>query len=719
MRLETLNKLNKLNIFTSLSLEEVSCIHTFMKQHKFSKGRELFHEGDPGEEMYIVLDGEVAIFIQIGNGEETEVARIKEGSFFGEMSIIEKDVRSATCRTVSACTLLSLNAQGFQKIIRNEPQISIKIMNRMLNTAINRLQNTGAFLSSMIKWGEDARSRAVSDDFTGLYNRRFFDETLKEEISNAVKNKHPFSLVMVDLDHFGTLNREYGENVGDAVILAAVKIFREIFDETDILVRYGGDEFAFMLIGKDGKTALSRCRKLGEVLHKIDLLRGKSGSLKYVSASIGIAVCPEHGTTVHHLLANADKALYASKEAGRDRATLFGESKNLAWKVSIKNTKERNIIIDNIINTLVERNSFLLNGHKNPDEDCIASMAAFALLCCKFSRQVSIVIDSSCREKHAHLLDICRQYPIKIIESPEQLGNNYDTVAVFDTPKLTMLEYKDHIKAIMQKENVKVLEVDHHLEADGTYIGDENYRLVDNVSSSSELVGHIAMKLSKKKHFLEQYGIANIFCQDFLLAVLIGILSDTQHGKFMNTEREKRHLKYFRELFDKSRSSKAIEHTGSRKAAIKAIEYGMAILTEQEEACYHYILQYKKFNSKISWIAMNEQESDSLAEQFGTTIIPDVARYAANILAEESNYVSLIAYYDKKPEGELIQLRMRRSKNYRVLDLRKIIEYFQIKNGGGHEGAIGFRLPSSSLKNFDEFINDIVLYTTKIIEENL
>ena len=152
----------------------------------------------------------------------------------------------------------------------------------------------------------------------------FFDDALNEAITESLKTAQPVSLAMVDFDRFGTLNKEYGEDVGDAVLLAAASIFREVFDESDILVRYGGDEFAFILPGKDGETALNRCQQVEDSLRKIDLLEGKKGSLKHVSASIGIAVCPAHGQKAGDLLGNADKALYAAKEAGRAQAALYG-----------------------------------------------------------------------------------------------------------------------------------------------------------------------------------------------------------------------------------------------------------------------------------------------------------------------------------------------------------------------------------------------------------
>jgi diguanylate cyclase (GGDEF)-like protein len=319
----TQNTLRKLEIFSSLNHEELSRVRLLMKRHEVPENWVLFREGDVGRLMYIVLSGTVAISILSSGAEELEVSRVGEGSFFGEMSILEKDVRSATCRTVEDCILLSLDSDAFSRLMDEEPAAAIKIMQRMLNTSTNRLQKTGAFLSGMVKWGENARIRAVTDDFTGLYNRRFFDEALESAVTESLRNGDSLSLVILDLDRFGALNSEYGETVADGVLKALVPAFSSAFSSADILARYGGDEFAFILPGRSGKSALECCRKAGEAIRTLDVMKGRQGSFNNITASIGISVCPEHGSSSGDLLDKADKALYAAKEAGRDRAVLY------------------------------------------------------------------------------------------------------------------------------------------------------------------------------------------------------------------------------------------------------------------------------------------------------------------------------------------------------------------------------------------------------------
>jgi len=142
-------------------------------------------------------------------------------------------------------------------------------------------------------------------------------------------NGLPLSLAMVDLDHFGSLNKEHGEQVCNSIILAAVGVFRTVFGERNILVRYGGDEFSFILSGMASAEAKEKCSTVCSLIRELtvldDLCTDTEHGLprKMVTASIGIASYPEHAQSVKELLEKSDAALYRAKEEGRDRAVAY------------------------------------------------------------------------------------------------------------------------------------------------------------------------------------------------------------------------------------------------------------------------------------------------------------------------------------------------------------------------------------------------------------
>lgn len=319
MNRASLQLMKSVGIFSPLSDDEIRSLHARMTEKQCCRGEPLFREGDTGEEMYIVLSGAVSITVNTPDGKSLEIAEIPEGNFFGEMSIFDRAPRSATCFPKCDARLLSLNADDFHDFIRSRPEAGLRVMRGMLDITSRRLENTGAFLSDMVTWGEQARTRAITDECTGLYNRRFLDESLDELLEQA-DDAAPLSLVMADLDHFGTINGEYGQQTGDELLLSAVSVFRKAFTENHILARYGGDEFMFLLPGTPAAEARRLCERLIEELGTIDLLRERSGTIRKVSASIGIATCADRAVTPEHLIEAADKALYRAKEAGRGRA---------------------------------------------------------------------------------------------------------------------------------------------------------------------------------------------------------------------------------------------------------------------------------------------------------------------------------------------------------------------------------------------------------------
>ena len=314
--------LRSIDIFSELKDEELSILGRVMGEEIFDTGEVLFREQENGDELFLVAQGKISISVNLPDGGELEISEIGKGNFFGEMAIFEQAPRSATCTAKERSRLVSLRRDHFYELIRSHPRIATEIMYKMLNITTERLRNTNNFLSDMVQWGEKARQRAVTDEFTGLYNRRFLEDALEEKFSRARVRNEQLALAMVDLDYFGKLNNEYGEEVGDTVILTAVSVFRAVFGEEDILVRYGGDEFTVIMPGSGSEEAYAKCGTVCAQLRNSDLLEGSNGRIRQVTSSIGVAVFPDHAKSVKKLMDKADSALYKAKELGRNRAQL-------------------------------------------------------------------------------------------------------------------------------------------------------------------------------------------------------------------------------------------------------------------------------------------------------------------------------------------------------------------------------------------------------------
>lgn len=306
-------------ILEPLADDEIGQFANSLVERSVRDGDVLFNQGDRGETLYIVREGEIAGIIELTDGTRRDVARFSVGDFFGDMAIFENDVRSATCIACTDSTLLELHKSDFFHLIEENPAIAIKIMYRMLNITTGRLQNTGQFLSEMIRWGNDARKRAITDEFTGVYNRRFLEESMGPLFAEAVRKKTPISLVMIDLDHFREINDTYGHDMGDSLILELVTVCKRNLREHDIIARYGGDEFSIIFPGTGREEAMSLAEKMRSDAAGLDILEKKEGAINRVTLSMGVAAYPDGADSLSKLKSKADEALYRAKEEGRDR----------------------------------------------------------------------------------------------------------------------------------------------------------------------------------------------------------------------------------------------------------------------------------------------------------------------------------------------------------------------------------------------------------------
>lgn len=165
---------------------------------------------------------------------------------------------------------------------------------------------------------EELRHQSIRDPLTGLFNRRYLEESLTREISRCQRRKLPLAVLMVDLDNFKSFNDRHGHPGGDALLSAFGRLIQANCRPEDIPCRFGGEEFTLILPEAGADIGLQRAKAiLAATAHMVVSHQGMP--LGRVTTSIGIAVLPENGTTGSSLLEAADKALYQAKSDGRNR----------------------------------------------------------------------------------------------------------------------------------------------------------------------------------------------------------------------------------------------------------------------------------------------------------------------------------------------------------------------------------------------------------------
>ena len=161
---------------------------------------------------------------------------------------------------------------------------------------------------------------AVVDPLTGAYNKRYFDDRLKEEFSYCLRNHIPCSLVMMDVDFFKKINDTYGHPAGDYVLTRLVALTRSIIRNEDILARFGGEEFTIILKGTPSEGAVTLTERLRKLIDESPF--EFEGKRIHVTISMGVATLPHKSLKSHDaMLKMADDLLYHSKKSGRNRVS--------------------------------------------------------------------------------------------------------------------------------------------------------------------------------------------------------------------------------------------------------------------------------------------------------------------------------------------------------------------------------------------------------------
>jgi diguanylate cyclase (GGDEF)-like protein len=177
-------------------------------------------------------------------------------------------------------------------------------------------QDLNSVLVSERALREEVKQLSLTDELTGIFNRRGITENLEVEVARSRRLGTPLSLLMLDIDRFKPINDTFGHATGDEVIRTVAQALKKELRETDVLGRFGGDEFIVVLPALELEGAIAAAHRLRQSVQfsAIEMLaRGVS-----ITISVGVATCRPTDSTVH-LMSRADGALYAAKENGRNR----------------------------------------------------------------------------------------------------------------------------------------------------------------------------------------------------------------------------------------------------------------------------------------------------------------------------------------------------------------------------------------------------------------
>jgi diguanylate cyclase (GGDEF)-like protein len=165
------------------------------------------------------------------------------------------------------------------------------------------------------------RELSIRDPLTGLFNRRYLEEVLALEMMRAARKQYPIGIIMADIDHFKRFNDTHGHAAGDAVLVQVGNLLRTHVRSSDVTCRYGGEEFILILPEASREITQIRAEQMREDASQLHA-QYEGQTLEAVTLSLGVAIFPDHGSTIDSLFGAADTALYRAKREGRDRVVV-------------------------------------------------------------------------------------------------------------------------------------------------------------------------------------------------------------------------------------------------------------------------------------------------------------------------------------------------------------------------------------------------------------
>jgi diguanylate cyclase (GGDEF)-like protein len=268
--------------------------------------------------MLMASSGELTSTLEEGSlipGERAPCAQ----AFATGKTVIENDVKTlpeyvALCRETAS--RISIPLVSFGQVLGTLVLDSDKLR-RFSDDEVQPLESVAGICATAIQnahYVERVKQLAYLDGLTGIFNRRYFELRMAEEIERARRFNSSMSVIMIDIDHFKRLNDEFGHLLGDEVLRQVSSIFNQQLRKMDVVCRYGGEEFAILLSQTDPQYSVAIAEKLRTTVDAWSF----PGVPQSVTISAGAATYPAHGTTRDELVKAADFALYAAKQAGRN-----------------------------------------------------------------------------------------------------------------------------------------------------------------------------------------------------------------------------------------------------------------------------------------------------------------------------------------------------------------------------------------------------------------
>lgn len=298
-------------LFRGIDTDSISDLLPQCGRMDVKEGHVLLSPERENQCVYVVLSGRLTV--HLGSLDAPKIADLGPGSCAGEMSLIEDKDPSAFVVANEPSHLMVISHTLLWRMVDR----SHTFCKNLLVVLSERVRSDNEYIASSLGVLRQAERNAHTDALTGLGNRHWMRTMFEREVTRTQHANKSLCLMMVDVDNFKTFNDQYGHIAGDRVLVAVAGVLREYLRPTDLVARFGGDEFAALL----PDLQLKQARQTGERIRQQVAGLSPSSLATAITVSIGIADrTPQDDVAT--LVQRADAAMYDAKEAGRNRVAV-------------------------------------------------------------------------------------------------------------------------------------------------------------------------------------------------------------------------------------------------------------------------------------------------------------------------------------------------------------------------------------------------------------
>ncbi len=314
----TRDELAQLSLFASADLDALEPVLRGCEVQVLERGETLIAAGETNRSVYLVLSGELTVHLESESA--PVLAHLPAGSTAGEVSLIDHEPASAFVVAAKHSRVLVIDEE-LLFILANS---SHAVAYNLLRTLASRVRDSNLTIRHEREVTERYKWQASVDALTGLFNRHWMAKVLARQMERSRVNGEPLTLLMVDVDHFKRFNDAHGHVAGDHALRAVAHCLRTAVRPTDLLARWGGEEFLVLLPGATLRQAREVAERLRRSVREAAILHLDGTLLPKVTVSIGGSELPdaEDRLSPEGFVERADRALYRAKTEGRDRVSV-------------------------------------------------------------------------------------------------------------------------------------------------------------------------------------------------------------------------------------------------------------------------------------------------------------------------------------------------------------------------------------------------------------